>query len=236
MHADDGSARAETARADDDFDFASEFATRAVAKGSSAILPALARAAARAVARSRHVPSDVLERLFVLASTSDDGDGDGGGTFARILAGVVDSARDFVAFLAARAASDPNAVAPRVPRIALALLSSRAATRDGITKTQTSTTSGWVLSILVVACAAADPGVRAAGARAVSALAPARRDGKKGVAPAWRALAAAAEKIRGDDTGRGRARRAGGGARGGFPRGRRRIGASRDARAALAIG
>ena len=201
VHADDDSARVETARADDDFDFSSEFATRAVAKGSSAILPALSRAAARAVARSRHVPPDVLERLFVLASTSDDGDGDGDGTFARILADVVDSARDFVAFLAARAASDPNAVAPRVPRIALALLSSRAATRDGITKTQTSTTSGWVLSILVVACAAADPGVRAAGARAVSALAPARRDGKKGVAPAWRALAAAAEKIRGDDTG-----------------------------------
>ena len=233
VHADDDSTRVETARADDDFDFSSEFATRAVAKGSSAILPALSRAAARAVARSRHVPPDVLERLFVLASTSDDGDGDGDGTFARILADVVDSARDFVAFLAARAASDPNAVAPRVPRVALALLSSRAATRDGITKTQTSTTSGWVLSILVVAYGRRTR-VRVGYSRLGVGARATRREKRR------RARVASARRRRGEDSrgrhGRGRARRAGGGAGGGFPRGRRRIGASRDARAALAIG
>ena len=189
------------ADSDSDADPASDpTTTRAVAKGSSAILPSLSRAAANAVARARGVSHDVLARLFVLAATSDDGAGDGGGTFARILAGAVESARDPVAFLAARAASDPAAVAPEVPRVALALLSSRAATRDAA-KAEATTTSGWLLSVLVVACAAADPGVRAAGARAVAALAPARRDGKKGVAPAWRALAAAAEDIAGDGTG-----------------------------------
>jgi hypothetical protein len=132
----------------------------------------------------------MLEESFALMATSDRG----GGFAPALDALLAASERGGVAaaaFLGSRAAADPDdADAAEVPRTALTLL----ARRGG------SGASASLLSVLVVACTAAEPTVRIAAAEAIVALSGgAKKSSKGGVAALWSALRDAAAQLGGKD-------------------------------------
>ena len=198
---------------------------RAIAKQDARVVAALARSAARAVCsfdsgkEVRSAPSSAsapapfdaaaaAREAFDVVAASLARSGPGACATRRSLEATVESilralGEDAAAFLAAKAACDPEAGDPNaeLPRVALELLASRGGgggARKGSPDAST-------LAALVAACCASDPATRAAAARAVAALAPAAgkkkpaakaaRAGGGDVSAVWAALAAAGDVV-----------------------------------------
>ena len=198
---------------------------RAIAKQDARVVAALARSAARAVCsfdsgkEVRSAPSSAsapapfdaaaaAREAFDVVAASLARSGPGACATRRSLEATVESilralGEDAAAFLAAKAACDPEAGDPNaeIPRVALELLASRGGgggARKGSPDAST-------LAALVAACCASDPATRAAAARAVAALAPAggkkkpaakaARAGGGDVSAVWAALAAAGDVV-----------------------------------------
>ena len=169
---------------------------RAIAKQDARVVAALARSAARAVCsfdsgkEVRSAPSSAsapapfdaaaaAREAFDVVAASLARSGPGACATRRSLEATVESilralGEDAAAFLAAKAACDPEAGDPNaeIPRVALELLASRGGgggARKGSPDAST-------LAALVAACCASDPATRAAAARAARARARGREE------------------------------------------------------------
>ena len=207
---------------------------RAVAKQDARVVAALARSAARAVCSfdsgkevRRGAPSSASgkpdsgkpfdaaaaarEAFDVVAVSLARSRGPGASSdTGRSLEATVETilralGEDAAAFLAAKAACDPEAGDPNaeLPRVALELMASRGG--GGGAHKEKGPPDASTLAALVAACCASDPATRAAAARAVAALAPAAgkkktaakaaRAGGGDVSAVWAALAAAGDVV-----------------------------------------